>query len=114
MASRYPLPSYSGHLVISFERDIVRLEFPEPAPITVAESPTLPLTADVLHVSAIALGKIRLAMVNGEALREGDSLRVKTPAGEAVLRVTQIEDGTVRFKYGAQTIDVRISTIRMH
>jgi hypothetical protein len=55
-----------------------------------------------------------MAVVNGEPVREGDSVRVKTSAGEAVLRVIQIEDGTVRLKYGTQTIDVRISAGRMH
>ena len=78
--------------------------------ITVAKAPTAPgsVTAEMLHVTSIALGDLRLAVVNGKRLAEGDSLLVATPAGVATLRVTSIEDGVVHFDYGGQSIDAKL------
>jgi hypothetical protein len=87
---------------------------PEPAIATSVQppggTPALLVTADMLHVSSIALGKVRLAVVNGEELIEGDSLKVKTPAGDAMVCATRIKDGIVRFVYRGRTIDAHMST----
>lgn len=78
--------------------------------IAVAAAPTAPgvVTAEMLHVTSIALGDLRLAVVNGKRLAEGESLLVATPAGVATLRVTSIEDGVVHFDYGGQLIDAKL------
>lgn len=87
---------------------------PEPATVASTESaagtPALIVTADMLHVTSIALGKVRLAVVNGEELNEGDSLKVKTPAGDTMVCVTRIRDGIVRFGYRGRIIDAHMST----
>ena len=86
---------------------------PEPATVTSAESPApspaLSVTADMLHISSIALGKVRLAVVNGEQLKEGDSLAVITPAGRTTVCLTRIKDGIVRFEYRGRIIDAPLT-----
>jgi hypothetical protein len=72
----------------------------------------VPISPDVLHVTSIAMGKPRLTIVNGKRLAEEDWLVVKTPSGEASVRVLSIEDGLVRFKHGGETIDARLQTIQ--
>jgi hypothetical protein len=49
-----------------------------------------------------------LTIVNGKRLAEQDWLVLKTPAGEASVRVISIQDGFVRFKHGGETIDARL------
>ena len=68
----------------------------------------IPLSPDLLHVTSIALGDPRLTIVNGKRLAEEDWLVVKTPQGEASVRVISIQDGLVRFKHGGNTIDARL------
>ena len=68
----------------------------------------VPLNPDMLHVTSIALGNPRLTIVNGKRLAEEDWLIVKTPNGEASVRVISIEDGLVKFKHGGNTIDARL------
>jgi hypothetical protein len=101
----------SGYVIREAYREI---GVPEPATTTHTESPVgtpvLLVTADMLHVSSIALGKVRLAVVNGQELIEGDSLKVKTPAGDAMVCATRIKDGIVRFEYRGRTIDAHMST----
>ena len=62
----------------------------------------------MLHVTSIALGEVRLAVVNSKPMSEGDSLYLKTRAGVVTLRVTGIEDGVVHFQYRGQTIDAKL------
>jgi hypothetical protein len=69
----------------------------------------LPVTADMLHVTSIALGKVPLTVVNGQRLGAGESLTLKTPQGVAILELVSIEDGMVRFKYGSQMIEAKLS-----
>lgn len=91
----------------------LEIGLPNPATVTSAESPApspaLSVTADMLHVTSIALGKGRLAVVNGEPLKEGDSLTVKTPAGGTTVCLTRIKDGIVRFEYRGRIIDVPLT-----
>lgn len=68
----------------------------------------VPISPDMLHVTSIALGNPRLTIVNGKRLAEEDWLIVKTPNGEASVRVISIQDGFVRFKHGGETIDARL------
>jgi hypothetical protein len=68
----------------------------------------IPLSPDLIHVTSIALGSPRLTIVNGKRLAEEDWLVVKTPQGEASVRVISIQDGFVRFKHGGNTIDARL------
>lgn len=68
----------------------------------------VPVSPDLIHVTSIALGNPRLAIVNGKRLAEEDWLVIKTPAGEASVRVISIQDGLVRFKHGGNTIDAKL------
>jgi hypothetical protein len=68
----------------------------------------VPVSPDLLHVTSIALGNQHLTIVNGKRLAEGDWLIVKTPQGEASVRVISIQDGFVRFKHGGNTLDARL------
>lgn len=68
----------------------------------------VPLSPDLIHVTSIALGTPRLAIVNGKRLAEEDWLVVKTPLGEASVRVISIQDGFVRFKHGGNTIEAKL------
>jgi hypothetical protein len=71
--------------------------------------PRAPLTVgpDALHVTAIAMDAVPLAVVNDKRLAEGDWLEVRTYGGVAALRVVKIEDGVVHFGYGGQSIDAK-------
>lgn len=71
-------------------------------------SPTVTVTADMLHVTSIALGRPRLAVVNGVELTEGQSLEVKAGDETAILRLTSIGDGTVTFKLGGQIFSAKL------
>ena len=100
----------SRYLIQQLHREAGVPETPAPSTAeTAAPSPIVPVTADMLHVTSIALGDVRLAIVNGKRLAEGDSLDLKTPAGVVTLRVTSIEDGVVHFKYAGQTIDAKLT-----
>lgn len=72
----------------------------------------VPVSPDLLHVTSIALGNPRLTIVNGKRLAEEDWLVVKTPVGEASVRVISIQDGLVRFKHGGETIDARLQVVQ--
>jgi hypothetical protein len=71
----------------------------------------VPVSPEFLHVTSIALGTQHLTIVNGKRLAEGDWLVVKTPKGEASVRVISIQDGFVRFKHGGNTIDARLQMV---
>jgi hypothetical protein len=71
-------------------------------------SPSVTVTTDMLRVTSIALGRPRLAVVNGVELTEGQPLEVKAGDGTAILRLTRIEDGTVTFKLGGQTFSAKL------
>jgi hypothetical protein len=71
----------------------------------------VPISPDLLHVTSIALGNPRLTIVNGKRLAEEDWLVVKTPNGEASVRVISIQDGLVRFKHGGEAIDAPLQVV---
>ncbi len=76
------------------------------------KSALIPLSPDLIHVTSIALGTPRLTIVNGKRLAEEDWLVVKTPQGEASVRIISIQDGFVRFKHGGETIDARLQMVQ--
>ncbi len=76
------------------------------------KSALIPLSPDLIHVTSIALGTPRLTIVNGKRLAEEDWLVVKTPQGEASVRIVSIQDGFVRFKHGGETIDARLQMVQ--
>jgi hypothetical protein len=75
-----------------------------PAPVVVQ------VDSDVIRVSAIALGHPRLAVINGRAVGEGDTITVHTPVHSVAmtLRVVRIADGRVDLTDGTQTIHARL------
>lgn len=74
-----------------------------PAPVVVHMS-------DLVHVTAIALGHPRLAVINGRAVAEGDWVTVHGPnrAIAVTLRVLKIADGRVDLTEGTQTISAQL------
>jgi len=76
-----------------------------PAPVVVQINP------EVIRVTAIALGHPRLAVINGRALAEGDSITVHTPMHSVAvtLRVVRIADGRVELTDGTQTLHARLA-----
>ena len=68
----------------------------------------VPISPDLLHVTSIALGNPRLTIVNGKRLAEEDWLIVKTPNGDASVRVVSIQDGHVQFKHGKDTLEAKL------
>jgi hypothetical protein len=72
----------------------------------------IPVSPDMLHVTSIALGNSPLTIVNGKRLAKEDWLVLKTPQGEASVRVISIQDGFVRFKHGGETMDVPLQVVK--
>jgi hypothetical protein len=73
-----------------------------------AKPGSIPLQADMLHVTAIALGNPRFAIVNGKRVAEGESFVVTTSAGSTGVRVEKIEDGFVRFAHEGELIEAKL------
>ena len=72
---------------------------------SVAGLPNPPqVTAEMLKVSSIALGRTPMAVVNGSLVSEGTTLQLQTPEGTAIVRVKSITDGEVEFSYNRETI----------
>ena len=67
------------------------------------------LNAGMFHVTSISLGSERAAMVNGQTVREGESISIFTPNGSKAAQVEKISNGTVRFVVGAEAIDVSVT-----
>lgn len=83
----------------------------QPSAANLALAPTAPIRvqAQMLQVTAIALGQIRSATVNGKRVAEGDSFDITTPEGPVSLTVSKIEDHLVRFAHGEQMIEASLS-----
>ena len=95
----------SGYLIRELHRQVGVASSLVGVPNPIQEpSPSIEITAEMLHVTSISLGRVPLAVVNGTPITEGESLQVQTTNGNATLRVTNIIDGTVRFTYGTQSI----------
>jgi len=76
-----------------------------PAPVVVQ------LSADVLRVTAIALGHPRLAIVNGKPVSEGDAIVVHAPNRfvALTLRVVKISDGRIDFSDGSKVFSAQLT-----
>ena len=90
------------HRQVGVARSMLPVAQPEP------EAPFL-ITEDMFHVTSIALGQPRLAVVNGIALGEGESLTIVAGNHIASVRVSGIADGTVTLKVGSQTLSAKLS-----
>lgn len=75
-----------------------------PAPVVVK------LDVDLIHVSAIALGHPRLAVINGRSVAEGDWITVHAPtrAVTMTLRVVKIADGRIDLTDGTRIISAQL------
>jgi hypothetical protein len=60
------------------------------------------LSADMVRVSAIALGHPRLAVINGRTVTEGDNVILQAPGSAValILRVAKIGDGSIQLSDG--------------
>ena len=78
----------------------------EPAPAIVIR-----LSADMVRVSAIALGHPRLAVINGKTVTEGDSVALQAPnsAVALILRVVKIGDGSIELSDGKQIFSAQLT-----
>jgi hypothetical protein len=76
-----------------------------PAPIMIQ------LSADMVRVSAIALGHPRLAVINGRTVTEGDSvtLQAKDSPVALILRVNKIGDGAIELSDGKQLFSAQLT-----
>jgi hypothetical protein len=76
-----------------------------PAPIIVQ------LSADMVRVSAIALGHPRLAVINGKTVTEGDSVALQAPSSSLalILRVVKIGDGSIQLSDGKNTFSAQLT-----
>ena len=97
----------SGYLIRELHRQVgvarSILPIPQPEP----EAPFL-ITEDMFHVTSIALGQPRLAVVNGVALSEGECLTIVAGNHIAGVRVIDIADGAVTLKVGSQTLSAKL------
>jgi hypothetical protein len=84
-----------------------------PASIAPAAPPPV-VTADMFHVSSIALGRPAVAVVNGAIVSEAALVQLPTPDGNVLLRVQKIRDGAVDFSYAGQTISVNLGPSPAH
>ena len=69
------------------------------------------LSADMVRVSAIALGHPRLAVINGKTVTEGDSVALQAPnsAVALILRIVKIGDGSIELSDGKQTFSAQLT-----
>lgn len=75
----------------------------------VTTNPAIQLHQDMFNVTAIAMDQVPLAIVNGKRVAEGETLSVGTPEGPIAVRVARIEEGLVRFAYGHQRLEIKLS-----
>ena len=75
-----------------------------PAPIVIQ------LSADMIRVSAIALGHPRLAVINGKTVAEGDSVALQAPKESValILRVVKIGDGSIDLSDGKKMFSAQL------
>ena len=68
------------------------------------------LSADMIRVSAIALGHPRLAVINGKTVTEGDSVTLQAPNASValILRVVKIGDGSIDLSDGEKMFSARL------
>ena len=69
------------------------------------------LSADMVRVSAIALGHPRLAVINGKTVTEGDSVILQAPNASValILRIDKIGDGSIDLSDGKKMFSARLT-----
>jgi hypothetical protein len=69
------------------------------------------LSADMVRVSAIALGHPRLAVINGKTVAEGDNITLQAPkaAVALTLRVVKIGDGSIDLSDGERMFSAQLT-----
>jgi hypothetical protein len=67
------------------------------------------LGPDLFRVNSISLADRPVAVVNGQAVSEGDTFVVNTSSGPVTARVTKIEEGVVQILAGGERIDAKVS-----
>jgi hypothetical protein len=78
--------------------------------VEIANESTVPISAAMVHVTAISLGNPPLAIVNGKGVSEGDlvPLHASWPAVIVKLRVLKIADGRVDLTDGNQVLTAHL------
>jgi len=83
------------------------------APGSTAAPPAIviQLSADMVRVSAIALGHPRLAVINGKTVTEGDNVTLQAPNSPValILRVVKIGDGSIDLSDGRQMFTAQLT-----
>lgn len=76
-----------------------------PAPIVIQ------LSADMIRVSAIALGHPRLAVINGKTVAEGDRVTLRAPnsAVALILHIVKIGDGSIELSDGTKMFSAQLT-----
>ena len=71
----------------------------------------VPLSRDMIRISAIALGHPRLAVINGRTVTEGDSIKLQSPNSPValILRVDKIGDGEIALTDGKQMFSAQLT-----
>jgi hypothetical protein len=77
--------------------------------VSVPGQPKLTITPANIHVTAISLGKPRLALINGQQAGEGDHVTVRLSTSDVVkLEVLRIADGEVEIGDQRQSITAHV------
>jgi hypothetical protein len=77
--------------------------------VSVPGQPKITITPAMIHVTAVSLGKPRLALINGQQAGEGDHVTVRLSTSDAVkLEVLRIADGEVEIGDERQSITARV------
>ena len=91
-------------------RHQAKKDAPELAPgliaVKIANESTVPISASMVHVTAISLGNPSLAIVNGKRVAEGELVSLHTSRPEVIvkLQVLKIADGRVDLTDGNQVL----------
>ena len=80
--------------------------------VKIANESTVPISADMVHVTAISLGNPSLAIVNGKRVAEGELVPLHTsrPAVIVKLQVMKIADGRVDLTDGNQVLTAHLES----
>jgi len=76
-----------------------------PGPVQVRQ-PLLDVSPDLFHVSSIALGDTKIAVINGRLFAEGDPIVVRVGDADARLTVFRIRDGVVLLNFRGREVKV--------
>jgi hypothetical protein len=97
--------------VINNGTDQISIASTSAEPSAPAEGPAASIIhPDTLRVTSISSAEPRVAIVNGQRVSEGNSVRVPTPYGTVAARVTKIADDEVEIKFAGEIIPLRLDT----